>query len=111
MDHPTHPLAALALPRRIAWPLLIVLTITLWLPTLAVLATFAAVVVTGCEVNEAAFNPCIVAGYNIRDELLGGLLMVFLAGPTLPFAAGGVIVAFLARKRMLGGTRPLPNVN
>ena len=96
---PTYALAQRALPRWLAKWVLIVLTIALWLPTLAVVSTFATVVVTGCDVNEAAAQTCLVAGHDISEYLYGGLLMVFVAGPTLPFAIGCVVIWILARRR------------
>ncbi len=89
----------MALPRWLARAVLALLTIALWLPSLAVLATFATVMATGCQVNEAASHPCIVAGQDIGEALYGGLIMVFIAGPTLPLAIGCVIVWILARRR------------
>lgn len=83
-------------------------TAALWIPTLVVLATFATAMVTGCDVNEAASHPCIVAGHDIGDALYGGLIMVFLAGPTLPFAIGGVVACILFRRRLASTHQPLP---
>ena len=89
----------MALPRWLAKMVFIGLTIALWLPTLAVAATFAAMIATGCEVNEATTHPCVVAGQDIGEFLYDGLVMVFLAGPTLPFAIGAVVVWVLAWRR------------
>ena len=85
-----------------------ILTIALWLPTLAVLATVATALATSCEVNEATSHPCIVAGHDIGEWLYGGLVAVFLAGPTLPFAIGAVVIWFLVRRRAGIERRKLP---
>ena len=89
----------MALPRWLAKVVFIVVTVGLWLPTLAVFVTFVAVAATGCEVNEAATHPCVVAGHDIGETLYDGLIMVFLAGPTLPFAIGAIIVWIVWRRR------------
>ena len=96
---PPHPLAATAFPRWLAKPVFVVLTIALWLPTLAVLATVATAFATGWQVNEATTQPCIVAGQDVGDLLYGGLVMVFLVGPTLPFAIGAILIWFIVRRR------------
>ena len=96
---PPHPLAAMAFPRWLAKSLLIVATVALWLPTLAVVATFATVAATGCQVNEATTQPCVVAGRDIGAALYGGLLLVFLTGPTLLLAIGAVIVCVILKRR------------
>ena len=89
----------MAFPRWLAKVLLIIVTVALWLPTLAVVATFATVAATGCQVNEATTQPCVVAGHDIAEALYGGLLLVFLAGPTLPLAIGAVIVCVILKRR------------
>ena len=89
----------MAFPRWLAKTIFIVLTIAVWLPTLAVLATVATVAATGCQVDEATSHPCMVAGQDIGEVLYGGLVMVFLAGPTLPFALGAVIIWYMQRRR------------
>ena len=89
----------MAFPPWLAKSILLVLTIALWLPTLAVVATFVTVIATGCDVNEATDHPCVVAGQDIGELLYGGMLMAFLAGPTLPFAIGAVVVWVTLRRR------------
>ena len=74
-------------------------TVALWLPTLAVVARFATVAATGCQVNEATTQPCVVAGRDIGAALYGGLLLVFLAGPTLPLGIGAVIGCVILKRR------------
>ena len=96
---PRHPLAAMASPRWLAKVLLIIVTVALWLPTLAVVATLATVAATGCQVSEATTQPCVVAGHDIGAALYGGLLLVFLAGPTLPLGIGAVIVCVILNRR------------
>ena len=80
-DSPVHPLASRAPPRWFALTLPAAVAVAAWLPILAVLATIATVVVTGCQVDEAAVHPCMVAGHDIGDALGIGLLLVFVAAP------------------------------
>ena len=98
----------MAFPRWLAKTVLVILTIALWLPTLAVLATVATALATGCEVNEATSQPCIVAGRDIGEWLYGGLVAVFLAGPTLPFAIGTLVIWIIVRRRAGIERRRLP---
>ena len=105
---PVHPLTAVVFRRWLAKAILVVLTIALWLPTLAVVTTFLTVMATGCDVNEATAQPCLVAGHDIGETLYAGLVTVFLAGPTLPFAIGAVIVWFVVWRRAAAGRRNTP---
>ena len=85
--------------RWLAKPALIVVTILAWLPMLAVLLTVAVTFATGCQVDEGNSHPCIVMGHDIGDTLYAGLIMVFLAGPALPFGIGLVIFWILLWRR------------
>ncbi len=38
-----------------------------WLPIPAVLATIVTVIATGCQADEVAMHPCIVAGHDIGE--------------------------------------------
>ena len=75
-------------PPWFALTLLGAVAIAAWLPILAVLATIANVIVTGCQVDEAALHPCIVAGHDIGEALETGLLLVFVAAPAALVALG-----------------------
>ncbi len=92
MTSPVHPIAAMAFPRWLAMAILSVVTVAVWIPPLAVLLTLATVAVTGCHVDEATEHPCLVAGHDIGPALSGGIIMAFVAGPSLLFAIGSVFV-------------------
>ncbi len=98
-EPPAHPLLARAPPLWVSKVILLFVTVVAWTPILAVLGTLGAVMATGCDVNEARSQPCMVAGHDIGDVLGTGLLMAFIAGPALPFAIGTAILWIVLRRR------------
>lgn len=89
---PAQTLMSKASARRFVLALLGAVAAAAWLPILAVLATAATAVATGCQVDEAAVHPCIVAGHDIGDALGTGLLLVFVAAPATLVALGASVL-------------------
>lgn len=96
---PVHPLVSRAPPGWFALTLLGAVAIVAWLPLLAVLATIAIVAATGCQVDEAAAHPCIVAGHDIGEALGTGLLLVFVAAPATLVALGASVLWVILWRR------------
>ncbi|KKB76304.1 hypothetical protein VW29_21010 [Devosia limi DSM 17137] len=71
--------------------LVMILLFALW-PVLSVCFTYLVAEATGCVVNEAGINPCLVLGQDIGGVLYTTGVMGWFMLVTLPLGGGALIV-------------------
>lgn len=76
--------------RRPRW-VLIALTVIGWLPFCAMALSSAVAAWLGCGLNEAAAQPCTVAGVDVSEWLYVGFVSGWLMVYTLPLMLGTAV--------------------